>query len=69
VCLPVFVRCVVMQANVYASLIAGTDFLDTNPGRFSIATTTLSLKNRSGTETATRTITSSASAEPITGLA
>jgi hypothetical protein len=58
----------VMDANTYAALVACTDYLDTNPGRFSISSTTLSLKNRSGTETATRTITSSASAEPITGL-
>ena len=69
VCLPVFVRCVVLQANVYDSLVAGVEYLETHPGKFSTSGATLSLKERDGsTEQGTRTITS-ATADPITGLA
>jgi hypothetical protein len=69
VCLPVFVQCVVLQANVYDSLVGGVEYLETHPGKFSISSTTLSLKERDGsTEQGTRTITSSAGADPITGL-
>lgn len=67
VCLPVFVHCTVLQANVYDSLIGGTTYLETNPGKFSTSGATLSLKNRAGSEDTTRTI-ASATADPITGL-
>jgi hypothetical protein len=43
-------------------------YLETNPGKFSISGSDLSLKNRAGTQDSTRTITS-ATADPITGLA
>jgi acetyl/propionyl-CoA carboxylase alpha subunit len=66
--LPVRHEFVVLQANVYDSLIGGTTYLETNPGKFSISSTTLSLKNRAGTEDTTRTITATAGADPITGL-
>lgn len=69
VCLPVFMHCTVLQANVYDSLIGGTTYLETNPGEFSITSTTLSLKNRAGTQDSTRTITPGAGADPIVGLA
>lgn len=65
--LPVRHEFVVLQANVYDSLIGGTTYLETNPGKFSTSGNTLSLKNRAGTEDSTRTI-ASATADPITGL-
>lgn len=65
--LPVRHEFVVLQANVYDSLVAGTTYLETNPGKFSTSGNTLSLKNRAGTEDSTRTI-ASATADPITGL-
>lgn len=66
--LPVRHEFVVLQANVYDSLIGGTTYLETNPGKFSISSTTLSLKNRAGAEDSTRTITATAGADPVTGL-
>lgn len=66
--LPVRHEFVVLQANVYDSLVAGVEYLETHPGKFSTSGTTLSLKERDGsTEQGTRTITS-ATADPITGL-
>jgi hypothetical protein len=62
------IPCVVLQANVYDAMVAGTVYLETNPGKFSISGSDLSLKNRAGTQDSTRTITS-ATADPITGLA
>lgn len=59
--------CTVLQANVFDSLIGGTTYLETNPGKFSTSGSSLSLKNRAGTEDSTRTI-ASATADPITGL-
>jgi hypothetical protein len=58
----------VMETNVYDSWVAGTAYLETNPGKFSIAGATASLKNRAGSEQSTRTITDNASANPIVGL-
>jgi len=58
----------VVHANVYDSLIAGTTYLESNPGKFSISGTALSLKNRAGTEDSTRTIGSTEGADPITSL-
>lgn len=69
VCLPVFMHCTVLKAEVYDALIAGTDLLYTHPGEFSTSGSTITLYELDGTTTqATRTATTNASADPITGL-
>ncbi len=72
VCLPVFMHCTVLHANVYDSLIGGTEFLEVTSLKpdFSIASTTLTVLERDDSTTQfTKTITTSASADPVTGLA
>ena len=69
--LPVFCDCTVLQANVYDALIGGTEFLEVTSLKpdFSIASTTLTVLERDESTTQfTKTITTSASADPITGL-
>jgi len=71
VCLPVFARFTVVPANVYESLITGTEWLaaTTLQADFSISGTTLTVKKTDGTTTQyTKTISTNASAEPIVGL-
>jgi hypothetical protein len=69
--LPVFLDAIVMPANVYESLIAGTEFLSTTglQADFAISGSTLTVKKTDGTTTQyTKTITTSAGADPIVGL-
>lgn len=67
---PIALDFVVLQANVYDSLIAGTDYLEAHPGKFEPGTEAdeIDLLKRDGTTVqATRTLTTNASADPITG--
>jgi hypothetical protein len=69
--LPVWQRYLVVPANVYESLVAGTEFLATTDLQqdFSISGTTLTAKKTDGSTTQfTRTITTNAAADPIVGL-
>lgn len=69
--LPVRVECVVVEANVYNSLVAGTDYLETTTlnNDFSISGATLTVKKRDGTTNQfQKTITTSTGASPIVGL-
>lgn len=68
--LPVQKRLVVLPAIVYDALIPATEFLpvDAHKQVFSISGTTLTAKKPDGSTTAyTRTLTTDAGAEPITG--
>jgi hypothetical protein len=68
---PVWEDFLVLEANVYDALVAGTDFMYTSPYNqvFSISGTTLTAKKRDGTTTQfTKTITPTAGADPITGI-
>ena len=70
--LPVRVECCVLPANVYDSLIAGTDWLGVTSllPEWSISGTTLTVKKTDDTTTQfTKTLTKNASAEPVTGVA
>ncbi len=69
--LPVERTYLVVPANVYESLVTGTEFLSTTglQADFSISGATLTVKKTDGTTTQyTKTITTSGSAQPITGL-
>lgn len=69
--LPVWQRYMVVPANVYESLVTGTEFLATTDLQqdFSISGTTLTAKKTDGSTTQfTRTITTNAAADPIVGL-
>jgi hypothetical protein len=69
--LPVWKEYMVVPANVYESLVTGTEFLATTDLQqdFSISGTTLTAKKTDGTTTQfTRTITTNAAADPIVGL-
>lgn len=71
-CLPIFVRAMVVPAQVYESLVAGTEFLETSPYKqvMSISGSTLTAKKIDGTTNQyTRTLTTNAAAEPITAVA
>ena len=72
VCLPIFVRAMVIPAQVYESLIGGTEFLETSPYKqvMSISGSTLTAKKIDGTTNQfTRTLTTNAAADPITAVA
>lgn len=69
--LPVRVECEVVPANVYDSLIAGTDWLPVTSlqADFTISGATLTVRKQDGSTTQfTKTITATAGADPITGL-
>lgn len=69
--LPVERTYVVVPANVYDSIVAGTDWLPVTSllADFSISGATLTVKKQDGTTTQfTKTITTSGAAQPITGL-
>ncbi len=69
--LPVSREFLVVPANVYEAMVAGTEWLETTSLRadFSIASTTLTVKKTDGSTTQfTKTITATAGADPITGL-
>ena len=69
--LPVWHDFMVVPANVYESLVAGTEFLDVTSLKptFEISGAVLSVKKTNGTdEQFAKTITTSAGANPITGL-
>jgi hypothetical protein len=69
VCLPVFVRAMVIPAQVFESLIAGSEYLASTPWpqRFSISGSTLThYKTDAATTQGQRTL-SSAAVNPITG--
>jgi hypothetical protein len=68
--LPVRVECEVVPANVYESLINGTEWLETTGLRadFSISGTTLTVKKVDGSTTQyTQTLTTDAAAVPVVG--
>ena len=68
--LPVWRAFTVVPANVYESLVLGTEWLETTGLRadFSIAGTTLTVKKQDGTTTQyTQTLTTDAAAVPIVG--
>lgn len=69
--LPVWSEYMVLPANVYESLVTGTEFLETTDLKqdFSISGSALTAKKTDGSTTQfTRTITTNAAAEPIVGL-
>lgn len=69
--LPVWREFMVVPANVYESLVAGSEWLESTSLRadFSIASTTLTVKKTDGAATQfTKTITATPGADPITGL-
>jgi hypothetical protein len=69
--LPIRVECEVLTANVYESLVAGTEFLEVTDLKpdVSIASTTLTVKKTDGSTTQyTKTVTTDAAAVPIIGL-
>lgn len=71
VCLPVKVECCVLPAHIYDALIAGTDYLPVTALEqdWSIAGTTLTARKRDGTTTQfTKTVTTNAGANPVTGV-
>lgn len=54
-----WINCIVLPAEVYDALIAGTDYLETHAGKFTSLAGTFTLLKRDGTTTqATRTATS-----------
>jgi hypothetical protein len=68
--LPVRLECEVVPANVYESLINGTEWLETTGLRadFTISGTTLTVKKQDGSTTQfTQTLTTDAAAVPIVG--
>ena len=68
--LPVRVECEVVPANVYESLVNGTEWLETTGLRadFSISGTTLTVKKTDGSTTQyTQTLTTDVAAVPIVG--
>ena len=68
---PVWEDFIVLPANVYESLVTGTEWLETTTLRndFVISGATLTVRKTDGSTTQfTKTITSDAAAEPITGL-
>jgi hypothetical protein len=70
--LPVFMHVTVVPANVYDSIVAGTNFLkvDSLAPVWSISGTTLTVKAPDGSTTqTTRTLTTDAAAVPIIGAA
>lgn len=69
--LAIKVDCVVVPANVYDSMIAGTDYLPVSnlEQEFSISGTTLTALKQDGSTTQfTKTLTTNASADPIVGI-
>lgn len=69
--LPVWEDFIVVPANVYDSLVSGTDWLPTTSllADFSISGATLTVKKQDGSTTQfTKTITATPGADPITGL-
>lgn len=69
--LPVWARFMVVPANVYESLVTGTEFLETTGLRadFTISGTALTVRKQDGVTTQyTKTLSTNASAEPIVGL-
>ena len=65
--LPIRVECEVLLAEVFDALVAGTDYLETHPGKFSTSGATLTLKKRDGTTTQrTSTLTTTTSGDVIT---
>ena len=70
--LPVFQDFQIVPAQVYESLVQGSEFLETSPYKqvMSISTGTLTARKTDGTTTQfTRTLTTNAAAEPITAVA
>lgn len=70
--LPVWREFLVVPANVYDSMISGTEWLTVDPNKveFSISGTTLTVLKPDDTTTAyTKTLTTNAAAEPVTGVA
>lgn len=70
--LPVWKEYMVVPANVYDSLVSGTEWLTVDPNKveFSISGTTLTVLKPDDTTTAyTKTLTTNAAAEPVTGVA
>lgn len=70
--LPVWKEYMVVPANVYDSLVSGSEWLTVDPNKveFSISGTTLTvLKPDDSTTAYTKTLTTNASAEPVTGVA
>lgn len=69
--LPVRLECEVLQPNVYDSLVAGSDFLETTGTRASMAVSggvLTVLKRDNATTQYTKAVTGTAGANPITGL-
>ncbi len=69
--LPVWKEYMVVPANVYESLVSGTEFLETTglKADFSISGTTVTVKKTDGSTTQyTKTLTATPGADPITGL-
>ncbi len=70
--LPVWREFLVVPANVYDSMISGTEWLTVDPNKveFSISGSTLTvLKPDDSTTAYTKTLTTDAAAEPVTGVA
>lgn len=70
--LPVWREFLVVPANVYDSMISGTEWLTVDPNKveFSISGTTLTvLKPDDATTAYTKTLTTDAAADPVTGVA
>lgn len=70
--LPVFYRFMVIPASVYDALVSGTEWLhvDANKVEFSISGATLTvLKPDDSTTDYTKTLTTDAAADPVTGVA
>lgn len=68
--LPVWADFTVLPANVYESIVTGTEFLETTglSADFTISGTTLTVKKKDGTTTQyTKTLTTDAAAVPIIG--
>lgn len=59
--------CIVYPAPIYDALIAGTDYLEAHPGKFSISGTAMTLYKRDGSTTqGSRTLGGTPGADPIT---
>jgi len=70
--LPVWKEYMVVPANVYDSMISGTEWLTVDPNKveFSISGATLTVLKPDDTTTAyTKTLTTNAAADPVTGVA
>lgn len=70
--LPVWREFLVVPANVYDALVSGSEWLTVDPNKveFSISGTTLTVLKPDDTTTAyTKTLTTNAAAEPVTGVA